>query len=180
MQFQNSAPGKEQWRKIMGTHDFFSRNRNATNRKRAKIDTFLIVCEGESTEPNYFRKFPIKTNVINMDIRGEGKNTESLVREAIRLKKVAEKEGHPYVQVWVVFDRDSFPQNHFNNALKLCDDNDIYYAVTNEAFELWYLLHFGYYDSAMSRTQYGEKLSVKLESKYDKNRTDMYEVLLER
>ena len=28
---------------------------------RDPIPTFLIVCEGEKTEPNYFRSFPIST-----------------------------------------------------------------------------------------------------------------------
>jgi len=52
--------------------------RNVKNRR-----WFLIVCEGEKTEPNYFRKFPVDTKVIKLDIQGEGKNTKSLVEKAI-------------------------------------------------------------------------------------------------
>lgn len=163
----------------MGKHDFFKRNRHSM-KKREKRDTFLIVCEGERTEPNYFNKFPIKKEVITLEIHGEGMNTDSLVKEAISRKRIAEREGTPYIQVWVVFDRDSFPAERFQNAIKLCDENKIHYAITNEAFELWYMLHFNYYDSAMSRTQYSDKLSQLLDRKYEKNLDDIYDLLKDK
>jgi hypothetical protein len=81
-----------------------------------------------------------------IDIHGIGDNTIRIVEEAIRLK---EKDN--YDQVWCVFDRDSFPPNRFNAAFILAGENSIKIAYSNEAFELWYLLHFNYYDSAMSR-----------------------------
>ena len=36
---------------------------------RELIDTFLIVCEGEKTEPNYFEKFPVRKE-IKVEILG--------------------------------------------------------------------------------------------------------------
>jgi hypothetical protein len=163
----------------MGSHDFFKRNRK-TRATKVQRDKFLIVCEGERTEPNYFEKFPLKKDVIEIDVKGEGKNTVTLVEEAIRLKKIAEKAETPYNQVWVVFDRDSFPAGNFQKAIELCDTHGIKPAVTNEAFELWYLLHYNFYDSAMSRTQYGEKLSELMQRKYEKKQTDIYEHLKDR
>lgn len=44
---------------------------------------FLIVCEGEKTEPLYFRAFPVAADV-QVDVRGEGANTTSLVQAAER------------------------------------------------------------------------------------------------
>ena len=52
------------------------------NRKDKSRRWFLIVCEGEKTEPNYFRSFPVNKNLIRLDIKGEGKNTKSLVEKA--------------------------------------------------------------------------------------------------
>ncbi len=111
---------------------------------RETYERFLIVCEGAKTEPNYFQSFRVPKEVI--DIHGIGDNTIRIVEEAIRLK---EKDN--YDQVWCVFDRDSFPPNRFNAAFILAGENSIKIAYSNEAFELWYLLHFNYYDSAMSR-----------------------------
>ncbi|MHA0856185.1 RloB family protein [Paenibacillus sp. CMAA1364] len=165
----------------MRTHEFFSRSQNSKKIGTKDLrETFLIVCEGERTEPNYFYKFPVKRDIIEVDIFGEGKNTDSLVMEAIRRKSAAEKLGKPYVQVWVVFDRDSFPIRNFQRAINLCDSSGIKYAVTNESFELWYLLHYNYYDSAMSRDQYSEKLSLELGRKYEKNQKDIYELLKDK
>lgn len=165
----------------MGTHDFFGKNKGRKQLSKKDLrETFLIVCEGERTEPNYFCKFPIKREIIEVDILGEGKNTNSLVLEALRVKNVAEKQGNPYVQVWVVFDRDSFPIQNFQSAIDLCDAHGVKYAVTNEAFELWYLLHFNYYDSAMSRDQYSVKLSQELGKKYEKNQDDIYDLLKDK
>jgi hypothetical protein len=145
------------------------------NRKLRRI---LIVCEGEKTEPNYFRKFPENPEVYDhIDIFGTGYNTVSLVNEAIRLKLEAQKIKEPYIEVWCVFDKDDFPIDCFINAIILAGKNQIKCAYSIEAFELWYLLHFNYYDTALSRSQYKEKLSALLGKTYLKNDKEMYQLL---
>src|SRR5947209_5388606 len=81
---------------------------------RDPIPRFLIVCEGERTEPNYFRSFRVPRDVVTVEVQGTGYNTLRLVQEAIRLRSKGE-----YDQVWCVFDRDSFPPEHFNEAINL-------------------------------------------------------------
>ena len=133
---------------------------------------FLIVCEGERTEPNYFKSFRVPKDV-RVQVIGEGYNTCRLVERAIDLKQ----EGK-YDQVWVVFDRDEFPAQHFNEAIALAGRNDIGVAYSNEAFEIWYLLHFYYHDVATSRQLYKQMLTKRLGFEYQKNASDMYEHLL--
>ena len=96
---------------------------------------FLIVCEGEKTEPNYFRKFRIPGLVVQVE--GLGINTMSLVHETINLR-----EQGDYDQVWCVFDKDDFPDKNFNAAIALAKRNRIRVAYSNQSFELWYVLHF--------------------------------------
>ncbi|MEE4358352.1 MAG: RloB family protein [Desulfococcaceae bacterium] len=91
---------------------------------------FLIVCEGECTEPFYFQSFRVPKDVF--DVRGFGMNTVSLVKKAISLKE----EGD-YGEIWCVFDRDDFPPQNFNNALALAKNNHINVAYSNQAFEIW-------------------------------------------
>lgn len=79
-----------------------------------------------------------------------------MVRRAIEIRQTSLL---PFDIVWCVFDRDNFPAQNFNNAFEIARHNDINIAYSNEAFELWYFLHFDYCDSAMSRDQYQEKLS---------------------
>jgi hypothetical protein len=142
----------------------------------------LIVCEGARTEPNYFDSFPKDESKYYVEPVGTGYNTHSLVRRAIEIQKTSIQ---PFNKIWCVFDRDGennrgFPIENFNKAFEIARDNGIEIAYSNQAFEIWYLLHFNYYDSALDRTQYCEKLSELLGQKYEKNDRDMYKKLIEK
>jgi hypothetical protein len=132
------------------------------------------VCEGAETERNYFEGFQVPGDVRVL-VLGLGRNTDTLVESAIALSK-----EDNYDQTWCVFDRDSFPANNFNRALKLAENAGLRVAYTNEAFELWYLLHFDYHNTALERAQYPGLLTSKLGRKYVKNDLSMYRILLPR
>lgn len=55
---------------------------------------------------------------------------------------------------------------------------------SNECFELWFLLHFQYMDSAINRNKYYSKLSRHMSNsglgEYSKNRTDIFDCLRPR
>ena len=144
---------------------------------------FLIVCEGEKTEPKYFRSFPVDTKVIKLDIKGEGKNTKSLVEKAIELKNGSESDETD--RFWCVFDRDRNDQNphdaqNFNAAITLAQTNGIKVAYSNDAFELWYLLHFHFYNTGISRQDYQNMLTKLLGHEYKKNSETIYEELKDK
>ena len=146
--------------------------------KNRKLRRILIVCEGEKTEPNYFRKFQADQEVYDsIDVHGTGYNTVSLINEAIRIKNEAVQKREPYSEIWCVFDKDDFSIEAFEYAIRLAGQNQINCAYSIEAFEIWYMLHFNYYDSALSRRQYKEKLSELLKKPYLKNDTEMYSLL---
>jgi hypothetical protein len=149
--------------------------------KRRKVDAretrqrFLIVCEGAKTEPKYFLSFRVPKDVVDVDVVGVGDNTFRVVQAAID-----RKDGEKYDQVWCVFDRDSFPAQHFNEALRLAKANNISVAYSNESFELWYLLHFNFYSTAIHRADYITRLSTLLGRSYQKNSDTVYEELIDR
>ena len=151
---------------------------------RDKRVYFLIVCEGEKTEPNYFlaieKELPVGT--VKLSIEGTGLNTISLVNHAISLKEKAIRE---YDRVWVVFDKNSFPEDNFNSAIIKGEANDINCAWSNEAFELWFLLHFNYVNTPMSRADYKSYLEREMQAKsgdneyrYKKNDPKTYSLLM--
>ena len=134
---------------------------------------FLIVCEGEKTEPNYFRSFRVPKNVI--DVHGVGETPSRLVQSAIELKNQDE-----YDQIWCVFDRDDWSISDFNNAIKSAKKEGFGVAYSNEAFELWYLLHFEFLSTGIPRSDYILKLTSLLGHKYKKNSETIYDELLEK
>jgi hypothetical protein len=154
----------------------------------------LIVCEGEATEPNYFEglKQSLPAGMLThhiIKIKGTGMNTESLVKRALAYKLEIEQASIFVIdKVWVVFDRDSFKEQQFNQAVTSClQAENVDCAWSNEAFELWYLLHFEYHDTAITRAQYQKKLEAyckKIKGQggftYQKNRADMYQLLESR
>jgi len=151
--------------------------RRTTGTRGAPKESFLIVCEGERTEPNYFQSFKLTSAAVR--IIGRGYNTLSLVEETRLIVGEYRKEGIIYDQVWCVFDRDDFSSS-FNAAVEKAEQFGFHAAYSNEAFELWYLLHFIYFDSAITRSDYRTKLNQLLGRRYRKNSTDMYELLLSR
>ena len=172
---------------------FHKGKKKRIERKSQKVkeykDSILIICEGEKTEPYYFESFPISN--INVKTIGTGRNTESLVDEAIRKWIEFSQENEFYEKLWCVFDRDSFIQSSYDGAFKKATDEEkrlnrryrkkvgreikISIAYTNEAFELWYLLHNDYIDSPLSRSQYEKMLSQRMGKKYKKNDPAIYQ-----
>jgi len=153
------------------------RNRRYRERQPDRFELrqrFLIVCEGEKTEPSYFRQFPLPPDSV-IEVYGLGANTLGLVKQAVKLRRNAR-----YAQVWCVFDRDSFPAENFNAALALAQEKDIHVAYSNEAFELWYVLHFEYLNSGISRKDYILKLESNLGHPYAKNSESIYKELYTR
>lgn len=145
---------------------------------RSTIPRFLIVCEGEKTEPNYFRGF--RHSRVQVNVLGTGYNTVSLVnkaKEEVEALKYQVGDEEDDDQVWCVFDRDSFRKAQFNEAIRLAGSYGYHVAYSNQAFELWYLLHFNYYDAALYRGQYIGKLTELLGRRYEKNSAEMYDLL---
>lgn len=153
--------------------------RDRITESREERRRFLIVCEGEKTEPNYFQAFGehLPKRLVELKIFGAGTNTLSLIRQAQGLRDERMNGDYPYDEVWVVFDRDSFPPDDFDNAIHMAETDEIKCAWSNEAFELWYILHFEYRTTSMPRADYQAKLTQLLSRKYQKNSVDMYQQL---
>jgi len=138
----------------------------------------LIVCEGKKTEPNYFLALgmAIPTAHGSVRVEGLGDHTLSLVERAVALRDTLLR-SREVTETWVVFDRDSFEPAAFDNAIDKANKLGLECAWSNEAFELWFLLHFENRQSAMSRKEYSGRLRRHLKRPYRKNAEDMLELL---
>ena len=152
---------------------------------REKLVRFLIVCEGKKTEPHYFKALinNFISAVREVTIEGEGRATVALVDRTQEIKAELERKiAMTFDRVWVVFDKDDFED--FNEAIKKAHKLGFHSAWTNEAFELWYYLHFEYLDTGISRSAYIEKLEESFRNrmgdetfKYRKGNPDIYSLL---
>ena len=164
------------------------RGRRAPHRQLHR--SFLIVCEGEVTEVRYFEAFPVRKEVL-VAVRGEGMNTTSLVARAVEHADRARRDDDAFDEVWVVYDHDDFGADKFNRAAAEVDAlnatrNERWHAAwSHQAFEVWYLLHFQFFDGRLHRHLVQEKLSPLLRqhcgrASYRKNDPEIYSLLLDR
>jgi len=137
----------------------------------------LIVCEGEKTEPKYFQAFnkrKVGNVVYDLTLDGGGINTLTVVNKAIELRDNANPK---FDRIWAVFDKDSFSAKNFNAAILRAQSQGIYCAWSNEAFELWYLLHFNNITAPMGREKYKAAISraVNTSPKYKNKKLYIYQ-----
>lgn len=149
--------------------------------------SYLIASEGTKTEVFYFEEFKKEINTkyngsiesYVIEIKGIGKETIRVIEE---INEFTRYSPIIYENIWAVFDKDDFPEADFDNAISKAENTGIKVAWSNECFELWYLLHFSYCQSALKRNEIERKLNaefIKLgkNSGYDKVDPENYHYL---
>ncbi len=108
---------------------------------RTPKKVLVIVCEGKKTEPIYFRSIRNKLRIPTLSVKvipDQGAPI-SIVERAIQEKSYI-SEGD---DVWCVFDVERLGTNPtFADAISRAHGAKINLAITNPAFEYWFLLHF--------------------------------------
>jgi hypothetical protein len=145
--------------KQKANEDFLRTAFNSTESayKEEKIEikkAFLIICEGKNTEPLYFQSFPVPSNTVLIE---GGCNTKTkLVDYALKIRNQEKYAGR---EVWCVFDFDIKPDEaatqpeDFNNAIMKAENNGMKVAWYNDAFELWFLLHYQSLENKLTRNE---------------------------
>ena len=161
--------------------------------KKSKMNTkyqlppyTLIVSEGVKTEPLYLEGLVNKINnqykdLIkgkHIEIYGTGRNTRGLLKYVD--KRIANGEWSHFEKIWLVYDKDDFPEDNFDNTQISVENrkdllSKIKVAWSNESFELWILLHFQDYTVDNGREDYIKKINQYID--YSKSREDLYEAV---
>lgn len=152
-------------------------HRKSSFRKPRRV--LRIYTEGTKTEPNYFNSIKDELRLSEIDIQvkgvpGFGNHTLLLVEGVIE-RKDKEKDDGFETEWWVVFDKDQHAD--FNKAVERARKNGINVAYSNESFELWFILHFEFLQSSLGRNNFEAKLTKLLGRKYEKNGSDIYELI---
>ena len=130
-------------------------------RSEDQITTFIIFCEDQNDEPIYFRSFQIanklkincipnqkkaKINLLNTLSACLNDGLMDCINNIYQIKKDVTEN------IWCVYDRDledinllNIKQMHeldFTTAITMATQSGLKVAWSNDAFELWVLLHF--------------------------------------
>lgn len=130
--------------------------------------TFLIVCEGQ-TEKLYFESFPVlgvKIKVI--DLKGQSK-----LKLIESTREIIDSTDEEYNEVWCVFDMDvkggAYEFADFDNAINKALELGYKAAYSNDAFELWFYLHYNLTNAQQLRTFYYNELGKRFGINYVKD-----------
>lgn len=145
----------------------------------------MVVCEGKSTEPNYFRGLANFYRLNNVKIVGKGATPKAIVNEAKHINSTEKTEyGDGYDQVYCVFDRDEHPD--FNEAKDAAKKVGFITIFSWPCFEYWILLHFKFtrrpYASSSGRTPAKNCMKSLKDSfsEYEKNNKNLFNELSPR
>jgi hypothetical protein len=139
----------------------------------------LIIVEGVKTEKQYFESLAReeRASAVHVDVIHSKGDTapENLVQQADKARKsrIENDKWEDDGQVWCVCDTEQPDLSiSLRNALVMAQKNNIKMAVSNPAFEFWYLLHFRETDAPCSN---GRDMKKKLRHYID-NYTETMEV----
>lgn len=127
--------------------------------------TILIVCEGQ-TEKLYFESFPVLgVKIKAIDLKGQSK-----LKLIESTKEIVDSTDEEYNEVWCVFDMDvrrgADEFADFDNAINKALDLGYKAAYSNDAFELWFYLHYNLTNAQQLRTFYYTELGKRFGINY--------------
>lgn len=135
---------------------------NRIQETRNERETLLIACEDSKSAPLYFRAIfnDLKSNhaiaAASLVIAThQHTNPDGVLEDLL---------NHPnyqdFTHQWIVIDRDEERTNggghaleDFKLAIARAASNKVKVAYANPCFEIWYLLHFNYRDTAINRDE---------------------------
>lgn len=150
----------------------------------------VLACEGEKTERYYFESlFEILKESRTLSKLScvfaphQHTNPTGVLEDLINFQDAIGRTYKDYEHRWIVIDRDEercggggHTLQDFNNAISKAKTNrtGIKVAWSNPSFEIWYLLHFHYHNTAIDRDSVISKLSNARLVPYKKNDRTMF------
>ncbi len=146
---------------------------------KEQIPDIIIACEDEASAPAYFKALVAQlreSRKITPDSFVIAKHTNThptgILEDLVNHKcKFSGKTYKDFRHRWIIIDRDNERVNggghsaeDFNSTLTQAERLKVEVAYSNDAFELWYLLHFHYVDSAIARDELLTKVIEKLKA----------------
>ncbi|MFA7061921.1 MAG: RloB family protein [Pedobacter sp.] len=184
---RKSNRNKYQSRKAIAKHP--KRQENKLDKRRL----IILACEDEKSARFYFEhyfellKTSRKLSCLSCVVAThQHTDPTGVLKDLLNFSDVYGNTYKDYDHRWIVIDRDEercggggHTLQNFNEALQKASKNRpaIKVAWSNPSFEVWYLLHFHYHNTAIDRDQVIVKLKQAMSTPYEKNDPDMFSKL---
>jgi len=154
-------------------------NKRKANTKDER-QSIIVACEGTKTECLYlndiFEGLKTKHEIASASlVIAKHKHTDP---EGVLKDLLNHPNYQDFTHKWIVIDRDIVRTNggghtlaNFNGALARAKSKQVEVAYSNPCFEIWYLLHLEYRNTAIGR----DKLVKSLEAKYGYQKNSLFQ-----
>ncbi|MCF6346658.1 MAG: RloB family protein, partial [Thiomicrorhabdus sp.] len=143
---------------------------------RDKVKSILIASEDTKSSVIYFKlilnqlkKDKVITPFSCVFACHNNTHPTGVLDDLLSHTEKGEETYKDFDHLWIVIDRDKqwtsgdgHDESDFKEALTRAEENNVKVAYSNDSFELWYLLHFNYECSEMSRDDLNVKLKREL------------------
>jgi hypothetical protein len=133
--------------------------------------SIIIACEDSFSAPTYFKQIieklkndKITTPYSYVFAKHQHTNPTGVLKDLLNTENYTQ-----FDYKWIVIDRDKellkgsgHGVDDFNKAISEAKKQNVKVAYSNDCFELWYLLHFNYIDTALSRKDLVDKTIEEL------------------
>lgn len=169
---------------------------NQNKRLENKLETrrlIILACEGSNTERLYFeahfkhlKAAQRLSNLSCVFAPHQHTNPTGVLEDLLNYSDAFDNTYKDFEHRWIVIDRDEercggggHTLQDFNEVLQKASKNRpvIETAWSNPSFEIWYLLHFHYHNTAIDRDQVIEKLNRNLSAPYNKSDPEIFSKL---
>ena len=161
----------------MGTddrHKIAKAQKKRTIKKTKSISKkVLIACEDTKSSRFYFTRM-----IKDYGLRGQvvfAKHIGTNPMKVLEAIKIHLLKDSSFDEKWIVIDKDSYSKSEFNGTIASAKALDINVAYSNEAYELWILLHFKDQKAYINRLQLNKELKDLVD--YEKNNEFIYEII---
>ncbi len=160
----------------------FARNNN-THKKYEEKKAVLIVGEGKNTEKIYFNQYKKskKFNKVSITVKSAGNTTDAsgIVKYACNLQERHDKEI--FEKIFCVIDmdvtaKDKTVENNFTKAKVLAKKCKIDLIISMPCIELWFLLHFKFYNKPETNCKNIIDELMEFEKNYSKSESNLEKI----
>ncbi|MBU1669201.1 RloB family protein [bacterium] len=153
------------------------------NKKRVEEKAVLIAFEDSKSSKYYFRdllrdkKLTGQVILVNRD---KGQDPKRVFEKIGEYKN--KNPNEVFEKEWIVIDKDNWSKDKYLGVMERARKEDICVAFSNDAYELWIILHFEPLTRPTHRTELNSKLNTifleRYGKKYEKSSQDIYKFII--
>jgi hypothetical protein len=96
-----------------------------------------------------------------------------IIRKNLDLMDIEYALTNEICEYWIILDKDDTKEEDFEKAIRECESQNINLAYSIRSFEVWILLHYKFFEKALSQAELEKEISFFSQDKYSKSSKEL-------